>query len=191
MMKISAFDKIDYLETGNERQKHAHLTLIKHEVFTLLAKYDPVLVGTVPIGIDTEKSDLDIICCCADLLQFESFLKQALFQKPLFDVKFREVPRAVVAGFKLDNWQVEVWCQDLPSKQQLGYRHMIVEYELLERFGDDFRQEVKSLKEQGYKTEPAFARVMGLSGDPYEELLHLQPEQLRRLDKQYSVSGKV
>jgi hypothetical protein len=190
-MNIIAFDKIDYLKTGNERQQHAHLTLEKHEFFSLLGPYDPILVGTVPIGIDTADSDLDIICCCADLPAFEAVLKQNFSSKPHFRVKFRTDTAAAVARFQLDSWQVEVWGQDLPTRQQMGYRHMVVEYELLARFGPDFRQQVRSLKEQGYKTEPAFARVMGLSGDPYEELLHLEAEQLRKLDERFSGSGKL
>lgn len=76
MMNTTAFDRMEYLKAGNERQQHACLTLEKHKIFTLLGTFDPILVGTVPIGIDTANSDLDIICCCADLSAFEAFLKQ-------------------------------------------------------------------------------------------------------------------
>lgn len=92
---------------------------------------------------------------------------------PNFTVKRLDARSAVVGRFMLDSWAVEVWGQDLPTTQQLGYRHMLVEYELLERFGPQFRQQVRALKLQGYKTEPAFASVMGITGDPYEELLNL------------------
>lgn len=172
-MAVIAFEKLDYLETGNERQQHAYVTLQKYAVFNLLAAYDPILVGTVPIDIDIPGSDLDIICCAADLLQFEAYLIQSFSRMPAFTVKRLDARSAVVGRFMLDGWAVEIWCQDLPTTQQLGYRHMLVEYELLERFGPAFRQQVRALKVQGYKTEPAFASVMGIAGDPYEELLNL------------------
>lgn len=48
---------------------------------------------------------------------------------------------------------------------------MIIEHKILIEKGEDFRLQVIQLKEQGYKTEPAFAHLLDLSGDPYDELL--------------------
>ncbi|MDP4097618.1 DUF4269 domain-containing protein [Paenibacillus sp. P96] len=46
---------------------------------------------------------------------------------------------------------------------------------------------IRSMKRDGFKTEPAFAALLGLQGDPYEELLRMyswSDEQLRRfIDK--------
>ena len=33
------------------------------------------------------------------------------------------------------------------------------------------KEEIVSLKKQGYKTEPAFCKVLGLKGDPYHSLI--------------------
>ena len=51
---------------------------------------------------------------------------------------------------------------------------MLVEDKLLAQHGEAFRQQIVSLKRQGYKTEPAFALALGLEGDPYLALLTLE-----------------
>ncbi len=49
---------------------------------------------------------------------------------------------------------------------------MIKEYEILEKEGEEFRKQIINLKEKGWKTEPAFAKLLGLKEDPYLELLN-------------------
>lgn len=51
---------------------------------------------------------------------------------------------------------------------------MLIEYKILEQQGEEFRKEILELKERGYKTEPAFALLLGLQGNPYEALLQLE-----------------
>ena len=46
---------------------------------------------------------------------------------------------------------------------------MIVEYKLLKRLGETARQGIIELKRSGYKTEPAFAKLLRITGDPYDE----------------------
>ncbi|HRF37192.1 MAG TPA: DUF4269 domain-containing protein, partial [Saprospiraceae bacterium] len=57
---------------------------------------------------------------------------------------------------------------------QNAYRHLLIEARLLEERGPEFRQQIIELKQQGVKTEPAFARLLGLEGDAYEALLRLE-----------------
>ena len=45
---------------------------------------------------------------------------------------------------------------------------------MLRQFGEPFRQQIIELKEQGHKTEPAFGIVLGLTTDPYIELLKFE-----------------
>ncbi|WP_430786630.1 DUF4269 domain-containing protein [Virgibacillus flavescens] len=47
---------------------------------------------------------------------------------------------------------------------------MIIEHELL-RMNSILKNKVICLKKQGYKTEPAFCKLLGISGDPYTELI--------------------
>ena len=47
---------------------------------------------------------------------------------------------------------------------------MVIEGRLLDLAGESFRHNVIELEQSGLKTEPAFARLLGLNGDPYEAL---------------------
>jgi hypothetical protein len=74
----------------------------------------------------------------------------------------------------LDGFEIEIFGQSIPTRQQFAYRHLIVEHNLLNRHGEKFRQRIIELKRQGWKTEPAFASALGLTGDPYTELLKFE-----------------
>src|SRR5690606_36414925 len=65
------FDNIEYLQHGNDRQRQAYSILTNNQVLSKLKQFDPVLVGTIPINIDIENSDLDIICCFSDKQEFQ------------------------------------------------------------------------------------------------------------------------
>jgi len=54
---------------------------------------------------------------------------------------------------------------------------MVIEYQLLVKHGSVCREKIIELKKQGFKTEPAFAFLLGLKGNPYEELLKYENDQ--------------
>jgi hypothetical protein len=70
-------------------------------------------------------------------------------------------------------WPIEIFGQPVPTINQNGYRHMVIEARLLEIFGDSFRHQIIDLKSNGMKTEPAFAQLLKLEGNPYEAILRL------------------
>jgi len=173
------FDTISHLAGGTPRQKQAHAVLIKYVILEDLKSYTPILVGTIPINIDIEGSDLDVICEYHDKAQFTGHL-QTLFSS-FTEFKLTEATingqETILANFMADGFEIEIFGQQIPVKQQYGYRHMIIEHELLQRKGEAFRQEIISLKKQGYKTEPAFAKALDLTGNAYEELLNIDIKQ--------------
>ncbi|PTX19393.1 uncharacterized protein DUF4269 [Pontibacter mucosus] len=170
------FKDIAYLQAGNQRQRAAYEVLLKYEVMQKLASFDPLLAGTIPIGIDVERSDLDIICCWKSKADFRQTLLLYFSGYPGFALKECAVrgQESMVARFWLDTFEVEVFGQSTPSREQHAYRHMLVEYDLLQTYGEPLRQQVVHLKKRGVKTEPAFARLLNLPGDPYEALLRLE-----------------
>jgi len=72
------FTRLDYLNSGNDKQKWVYRVLIGHHVFEKLQRFDPILTGTIPINIDVQASDLDIICCFASADDFKVFYKDSL-----------------------------------------------------------------------------------------------------------------
>jgi len=167
----SRFDSIDYLQSGSPYQQQAYAVLLKHAVFTKLCGFDPVLAGTIPIDIAIPSSDLDILCYYSNPLEFKAHLLAGFGHYEGFSLSGLQEPRAIVANFRADEFEIEIFGQDIPTQQQRGYRHLLVEHYLLETHGEAFRQQVIALKQQGIKTEPAFAQLLGLEGDPYTELL--------------------
>ena len=49
----------------------------------------------------------------------------------------------------------------------------MIEYRLIQLLGADFQASIVNLKLQGYKTEPAFGKLLGLQ-NPYIDLLELE-----------------
>lgn len=166
---------IDYLQHGTAAQKEVFALLEELQIMSLLADYNPLLVGTVPLGIQVKDSDLDIICEVYDPADFE-----ALVGRHFGDMKEFTCVTRVVHGitrtkinFMAGGWPIELFGQPRPTILQNGYLHMIVEAEILAHMDNDFRQQIITLKTKGWKTEPAFAEVLRLEGDPYEALLEL------------------
>lgn len=172
------FTKIDYLKNGNERQKRAYEVLTRYQIFEKLKNYSPILAGTIPIEIDIEESDLDIICE-VDLNFEEDFLEELSFKKIIpaeTEVTVENImienEKAIVINFRLEEFSIEIFGQNRPATKQNAYLHMIAEYKILQEKGEDFKQKIIKLKKQGIKTEPAFGILLNLE-NPYEDLLKM------------------
>lgn len=184
------FRNIDYLQEGNLRQRCCYDILKRLEIMERLAGFSPLLVGTIPIDIDLPDSDLDIICEVHDM-EACSAIMQAYRKQPGFRQAIRTVQgiQRIVIFFQQEGQWVEVFGQPIPSVEQNGYRHMLVEHKILTLLGSPYHEKVRELKRQGLKTEPAFGELLGLQGDPYLRLLemsHWNDMQLRTF-----IQGKV
>lgn len=171
----SDLSDIEYLKCGSDAQRDAHRALVALEIFRTLSRYTPVLAGTLPLGISTAASDLDIICQARDLKEFLSFVTALYGDQKHFEGKIysvRSEPAAVIR-FRAEGFDFELFCQNTPVAEQWAVLHLMVERRLLLIGGGEARMRIQALKESGLKTEPAFAKHFGLSGDPYEELARL------------------
>lgn len=169
------FTRIDYLKSGNERQKKAFEVLTKYKIFKVLEFYSPILTGTVPIEIDIDESDLDIICEVKDKAEFEKYLNK-IFSKFDLDLKIETTRineiESTICNFEVDGIPIEIFAQNKPTTQQNAYLHMIAEYKILQEKGEDFKHKIIELKKNGIKTEPAFGILLNLE-NPYEDLIKL------------------
>lgn len=168
---------IDYLKIGTPVQKNAWELLNSTKVLTLLAAYNPILIGTIPIGIDIEGSDIDIACEVYDPTQFR---KDLVSHFPQIDLIQRG--NIVIGRMTIQKVDFEIYGENTPITQQSGYVHMVVEARLLQLGGPIFQQKIRELKNSGLKTEPAFAKALSIAGNPYQELFnlnYLSTEQLK------------
>lgn len=170
------FRTIEYLKSGNNRQCEAYQALTQHAILEKLSEFSPVLVGTIPICIDIPSSDLDIACYWTGKNHFYNHIKINFGKENGFQISETVIngQETIISSFILDHFEIEIFGQDIPVEKQYGYRHMLIEYKILEQQGENFRERIRKLKEQGYKTEPAFALLLDLNGNPYEALLELE-----------------
>lgn len=150
-----------------------------------LAIFDPHLAGTLPLGIAVAGSDLDVLCHAPDALAFSRQLWAHFAGDAGFLLhQWTGGERAVIARFERHGWAFEVFGSPRPVREQAAWRHLEVEARLLRLGGEDLRRSILARRAAGMKTEPAFADLLGLPGNPYETLLALHPrseQELREL----------
>lgn len=178
---------IDYLRTGSPRQQLAYSALQNLNVLSTLREFDPVLVGTIPLEIAIASSDLDVLCAVApgQVADFRELLQRHYAHLPTFALAQKLIAEreCVVCRFQYQGFIVEVFGQDYPTEAQHGFRHMVIEDRVLQVGGETWRTAVRRLKEQGLKTEPAFAALLQLPGNPYEALLELEGKSISELQR--------
>jgi hypothetical protein len=160
---------LGYLARGSARQRQAYRVLGELDLLGRLRPFDPILVGTIPLEVDIESSDLDIACCVRAREPFVATVQRelgtggGLVVQPLGD--------ALVVYFSYGGWAFELFGQPLATEAQAGFRHLEVEWRLLQLGGAAARDAIRAYKRDGLKTEPAFARYFDIPGDPYATLL--------------------
>lgn len=165
------------LRTGSARQRQAHAVLRELALARALATWRPVLAGTLPLPIHTDASDLDILCEVHDPSPFIHAATAAYGDRPGFACEhsqIRGVPSTLI-HFRADDFTIELFGQPRPTARQHGWRHLQIEARLLALGGAPAVAAIRELRRAGLKTEPAFARWLGLAGDdPYLAVLALE-----------------
>lgn len=170
---MTDFKNIEYLKSGNARQRNAYSVLLNLGIFDSLKTYAPILTGTIPIEIDLHDSDLDIICECRDHISFAQDLIDRFGKYHDFQIwtNTHQGIMSTIANFSHEGQKIEIFGQNVPTDKQDSFRHMLIERKILLEKGPSFKNQIVELKKQGIKTEPAFAQLLGLKGNPYLELL--------------------
>jgi hypothetical protein len=156
--------RLDYLEAVRASR-----------VLDVLAGFDPHVAGTLPLGIHLPTSDIDILCHCLVPDVLADTLWTAYRDADGFSIRqWTGDGRAIVAGFHMYGWPFEIFGQAIVVTEQVGWRHFMVERRLLALGGPALKSAILRARHLGEKTEPAFAGVLGLTGEPYQALLDLE-----------------
>lgn len=82
----------------------------------------------------------------------------------------------MIASFFADEVHFEIFCQKIPSVKQTAYKHFLAEERILKYAGPLFAEFVLQERRQGLKTEAAFAKLLRLEGNPFDEMSRLQEQ---------------
>jgi hypothetical protein len=179
------FTTLRYLQDGTRRQQRAHAILTALDLWPVLADFNLVLAGTIPLDIDIAGSDLDVLCevPTTEAQRFTELLQKHYGHRAGFRLTQSVINNeaCVVVSFRYRRQEVEIFGQAVPTARQNGFRHLLVEAAVLAAGGEQWRRAVRRLKQQGLKTEPAFANLLRLSGDPYVALLELEGKTVAEL----------
>ena len=150
---------------------HHHDIRDATEILKSYLDFNPVIVGTFPIDIAIETSDIHIVMQSQNLELLKDKLYNDFSSFESFELSIKSV---LLCRFKHKAFEIEIYATENPVTSLNSYRHLVIEERLLNLYPDSFKQAVIDLKKSGIKTEPAFARLLGLEGDPYQALLALE-----------------
>ncbi|WP_323761859.1 DUF4269 domain-containing protein [Maricaulis sp.] len=155
---------------------HARQIISRHGLLRRLAAFTPRWVGSIPLNIHGPGADIDIACCAtAGLPDFKAALSDLTANRPDATVSDNQHAgeASVIARLEIEGVPVEIFGRERPVETHESYVHWLAEHRLLGLAEDRLRLDVRQAKADGLKTEPAFARCLGLGGDPFVELLKL------------------
>ena len=109
------------LAKGNSKQRLAYTILRKHSILDILQDYSPIVVGTIPIEIDIESSDIDIICEVSDFKIFDTLITSNFSSYKNFVSDSNE--NIYVASFLIDELIIDIYAERNPSQNQNAYLH--------------------------------------------------------------------
>ncbi len=172
--ELARWQEIGALAHGTDSQRRGHAVLTELRLLPALAVFDAVLIGTFPLDLDLPGSDLDIACSAEDLDACAVRVAQLYGDRSGYRARraIHTGDPALVIEFETGGFTIQVFAQAIPVTRQRGYRHMLIEERLL-RLAPAARSAIRALRAGGLKTEPAFARIFNLPGDPYETLYQM------------------
>ena len=151
--------------------------LDQSRILEVLKAFDPHVAGTPSLGLAVPTSDIDILCEVPRDEVFVQLIWETFSDQDGFAIRqWTANGRPVVASFVCKGWKLEIFGDRRPVEKQEAWIHFSVERRLLEIGGEDLKNRIMTLRREGFKTEAAFASVLGLAGDPFSSMLDLGQE---------------
>lgn len=151
----------------------ANKLIQQKKIFEIFEYFNPEFVGTIPIGIDTENSDIDIIFDLKDKkLEFKNLVLKYFSKEKSFNLI--ETNQFIQADFEYKKIKFQFYAEEKSTHKQFAYRHFKIEERILLIAGDEFREKIIQLKKTGLNTEHAFCKLLRQKGNPFYSILKLE-----------------
>ncbi len=169
------FIEREYQKSPTDVQKRALEGLSKLNLFHDLKEFKPVFAGTIPLDIDIQSSDINIICEVTEFIRYQTRLRECFERQKNFIITetYNAVARNSTCRFDAHTFRVEIHGEKKTIQKQNLFQYLIAEAKLLEIGGDAARAEIRRIKRNGHKTEPAFAEYFKIKGNAFDELVKL------------------
>ncbi len=143
-------------------------------ILRALSRLGPVIAGTFPLDLNLPESDVDVLCRLQPASLFRA-AAQSISRLPGYSLRasVRRGRRTAVCRVRPGRLPLEIFAQSGPLRSQRGYRHLEVEYRLLSLCGGSLREGILKLRRADARTEPPFAQLLRLRGDPHDALERL------------------
>jgi Domain of unknown function (DUF4269) len=147
-----------------------------------LAPYEPVVVGSYPLGVAGPDSRLEIVCRAVDMPAFARTMERAYGEREGFALHpgSLDLEDAVFAEFELDGLQLEVAAQPQHVHRSLGAATMGVS-RVLQEEGDVSRVRLAAAVAHGDDWLDAAMAQTGLTRAALESLAGASPQLVRRV----------
>lgn len=187
------FHQLSLESVINLENNHTVFDAIKESnVLTKMQLFNPLVCGTFPLGINNDNSDVDICLTYSNENHFTTELLKNFSHCEDFKLQDTTVAsgRALIATFKVKQIQFELFGQSLMSEKQNSYQHFQAEEKILKYSNyipnvdkGIFKEKLLAARALGFKTEPAFAKVLNLKTDAFEEVLQLNKVSIANLNQ--------
>lgn len=157
-----------------ENKAELYEWLRKSQFLENLSVWQPIISGSLPLGLSLPSSDLDILLYSANIDQASVDISKALAH--ITDLVWHPAypshgGNGLLGKVEEAPLPIEIFLCDTPVLQQNSHRHLLTEYLYLVREGEQLRNKVLRLKSDGKNTEEAFALALGLTGHTLDAML--------------------
>lgn len=159
-----------------EENKKVFKALEESKILKNFKKFTPFVAGTFPLGVHTDKSDIDILMYAENLNELKDQIHSEYAQMEAYTSRVTVVDEleTLIVNFNVNDTPFEIFAQNRAVVKQKAYLHFQIEERLLKFGGHSFLKKIQDNRQKDLKTEPAFAQALRLEGDAYLELLRLQ-----------------
>lgn len=159
-----------------EQNKKFFNAVKKMKILDDFRENSPIISGSCSLGIDINTSGVDILMCAKDLNAFKNTLTKKFGSELDFKIKNHVIngELSVVANFSFEDILFEVFAQHQHPVLQTANRHFLIQERLLKLGQEPLRKKIIALKQIGLDAESAFAKVLNLKGNSFDELLRIQ-----------------